>query len=169
MTRLSHVVGDLLASDEPVIGHGCNTVGAMGAGIALHIANRYPEVERVYAAHCRTRDFRVGTVQAVEVVAVDIEAEGGPVTSRRTVLNLGTQRNPGRDATYFNVMLAMGNAFEWAISVGVKRIAIPRIGCGIAGLEWPKVEWVVNGIFEWITQAPEVVVYTLPQDVSKFA
>lgn len=164
MSKLSHVVGDLLASDEHVIGHGCNTVSAMGAGIALHIARAYPEVERVYSAHCRTRDFRVGTCQAV-TTNHDTQDGAGPI---RIVLNLGTQRNPGRDATYFNVMLAMGNAFEWCIAHGHKRMAIPRIGCGIAGLEWDKVEWVINGIFDWIPQAPEVVVYTLPTETSKW-
>lgn len=156
-----HVVGDLLKSDEQFIAQGCNTKGAMGAGIAGSIARLYPEVERVYAAHCRTRDFIVGTCQAVTVDDVTVV--------RRTVFNLGTQRLPGADATYWGVMLSFGNLFEYCVAHGITRVGIPRIGCGIGGLDWNSVEWVINGIYDWVPNGPEIVVYTHPNDIAKFA
>lgn len=155
---ITHVVGDLLASDEKVIAHGCNTQGVMGAGIALAVASRYPEVERTYRAACKFRDFQVGTAQ--EVVLPD---EGV------TVFNLGTQEFPGRNATYWAVTLSFGNMFERCRVTGVKRVGIPRIGCGIGGLDWSAVEWVLNGIInEWVPNAPEVVVYTHPKEAYKW-
>jgi len=157
--RVTHVVGDLLKSDERFIAHGCNTRGAMGAGIAGVIARAYPEVERVYAEHCRTRDFIVGTCQAV------IVDERG---FRRTVFNLGTQRYPGKDATYWAVMLSFGNLFEHCVSHGISRVGIPRIGCGIGGLDWNSVEWVLHGLYDWVPNGPKIVVYTHPNDIAKF-
>ena len=163
---ITYVIGDLLASSEPVIAHGCNTRGAMGAGIALHVANRWPEVERVYAAHCRTRDFHVGTAQLVNTQEM-VELPDGSVTHRH-VFNLGTQRNPGRDGTYWAVMLSFGNMFEICVDHGIKRVAIPRIGCGIAGLEWNTVEFVINGIYDWVPNGPEIVVYTQATEAHKW-
>lgn len=157
MSQVQHVVGDLLASDEKFIAQGCNTHGVMGAGIALHIANKYPEVERVYAAYCRTRDFTVGSCL--------------PVTDRDsgvTVFNLGTQRNPGKDGSYWAIMLSFGNLFEYCVRYGIERVAIPRIGCGIAGLDWSCVEFIIDGIYQWVPNGPEIVVYTHPKDQGKF-
>lgn len=157
MSKITHVVGDLIKSDEQFIAHGCNTKGAMGAGIAGVIARAYPEVERVYAAHCRTRDFVIGTCLPVTVHEVN-----------RVVFNLGTQRLPGRDASYWAVMLSFGNLFEHCKAHGITRVGIPRIGCGIGGLDWNSVEWVLNGIYGWVPDGPQIVVYTHPNDVATF-
>ena len=156
---ITHVVGDLLESGEAVIAHGCNTQGFMGAGIAKAVADKYPEAERTYRVLCRYGDFIVGTAQKVEM------PEEGVI-----VFNLGTQEFPGRNATYWAVMLSVGNMFERCRKDGIKRVAIPRIGCGIGGLEWPTVEWLINGIIEeWVHQAPEVVVYTHPKEAGKWS
>lgn len=155
---ITHVVGDLLESGEAVIAHGCNTQGMMGAGIALAVASKYPEVERTYRVLCRLGEFQVGTAQEVEMPDQGV-----------TVFNLGTQEFPGRNATYWAVMLSFGNMFERCRKVGIKRVAIPRIGCGIGGLEWDAVEWMINGIInEWVRDAPEVVVYTHPKEAHKW-
>jgi O-acetyl-ADP-ribose deacetylase (regulator of RNase III) len=147
---IGHVKGDLLASPEQYIAHGCNTQGVMGAGIAALIAERYPEVERSYRVACRAKDFRIGTCQDVYLPE-----------DQRTVFNLGTQVFPGRNATYWAVMLSFGNLFEFCRTMNIDRVGIPRIGCGIGGLDWPTTEHVINGIYEWVPDGPEVVVYTL--------
>lgn len=152
-----HVVGDLLGSEEKFIAHGCNTQGVMGRGIARLIAERYPEVEHTYRVACRAKDFRVGSCQDVFV-----PEEG------RTIFNLGTQRFPGKDATYWAVMLSIGNLFEWCRTMNVARVAIPRIGCGLGGLDWNSVEWVIRGVYDWVPDGPEVAVYTLPSEVHKW-
>jgi len=155
---VNYVIGDLLESDEQVIAHGCNTQGVMGAGIAAAVAAKYPEVERAYRVACRAKDFRVGSCQDVYLAP-----------ESRLVFNLGTQRYPGKDATYWAIMLAFGNMFEYCKVMNIKRVGIPRIGCGIAGLEWPTVEWVINGIInDWVNDAPEVVVYTLAREAHKW-
>jgi O-acetyl-ADP-ribose deacetylase (regulator of RNase III) len=152
---VTHTIGDLIQSDEEFIAHGCNTKGAMGAGIARVIARQYPEVERVYSAHCRTRDFVVGSCLPVRV-------------DDRTVFNLGTQEFPGADASYWGIMLSFGNLFEHCRAHGIERVAIPRIGCGIGGLDWNAVEWVITGVYDWCPRGPEIVVYTHPNDVATF-
>jgi O-acetyl-ADP-ribose deacetylase (regulator of RNase III) len=53
--------GDLLKSGEPVIAHGCNTHGVMGAGIAKQVAFMYPDAYQQYRKACHNRSFRVGS------------------------------------------------------------------------------------------------------------
>lgn len=116
--------GDIFA-EERIIAHGCNTQGLMGAGFARQVADRFPYVKERYVAACRAGVFVLGYAQRV----VD---EVGDVI----VYNLGTQNQPGRHATPWGVYLSFANMLENAIRNSVTRIAIPRIGAGIGGLDW---------------------------------
>jgi len=164
---ITHVVGDLLESGEHVIGHGCNTQGFMGAGIAGLIAEKWPCVFEAYEPACTYGHFRLGGFQVVPT----LDGVGGDDNPYKgtVVLNLGTQELTGRNGSYWGIMLSVGQALEWARRFGIKRIALPRIGCGIAGLEWHAVEWMINGMLEeWVQDGPEIVVYTHPKEAHKW-
>lgn len=49
---VTEVVGDLFDIDLPAIGHGCNSRGSMGAGIAVQFRRRYPDMYREYKRRC---------------------------------------------------------------------------------------------------------------------
>lgn len=125
--RISYRDGDLLKSKEPVIAHGCNTHGVMGAGIARQIATLYPDAYEQYRKACRTRKFRLGSSQAIWTRTNGTE---------RLVFNLGTQDRPGADASAWAVFLSFANLAEYCYRLGVPVVAIPRIGAGIGGLSW---------------------------------
>lgn len=163
MTRLRYIVGDLLKSDEVHIAHGCNTMGVMGAGFAQQIRKLYPEVDAEYQVLCDKGDFNLGAHQPTWTTSV-VDAEG----SVRCIHNLGTQRRPGKDGSYWGVMIAFANLFEWCAAHDVKRVAIPRIGCGLAGLDWATVKFVINGVYDYVPDAPDVIVWTRPEEVEKF-
>lgn len=122
--EFEYVIGDLIKSDEEVIAHGCNCVGVMGAGIALQVARVYPVVEYHYKQAVQRGTFPLGSAQLIH-----------PNGFRR-VFNLGTQFQPGRDASLRAVYLSFTNMAETCYVQKIKRVAIPRIGCGIGGLEW---------------------------------
>ena len=142
-----------LNSQEPEIAHGCNTVGLMGAGIAGVIAKQYPLVLEQYFARCKRREFHLGSALPISVMENH---------AYRTVWNLGTQVNPGREATIWGVMLSFGNMLEQMKAWGIDRVAIPRIGCGIGGLKWEAVEQTIGGVLKFVGAPIKVVVYTLP-------
>ena len=54
---LTYQVGDLLASPAQTL---VNTVGVMGAGLALAIAQAYPTILRPYGDACRTGGLAIG-------------------------------------------------------------------------------------------------------------
>lgn len=151
---ITYVTGNLLDSDERFIAHGCNCEGVMGAGIAKYIAERYPEVYEAYKLEIARRAFVPGVSQPVQTLV-----------GNRWVFNLATQQAPGRDGNYWFVTLAFGNLVEQCIRNGVHRVGIPRIGCGIAGLDWDAVAWCIEGVLSQRPQGPEFVVYTLPHEV----
>ena len=152
---IEYVVGDLIESGEPVIAHGCNTVGVMGAGIARAVKDKWPEVYDQYDASCADGTFDAGSAQ--RCVGDD----------DRTVYNLGTQRNPGASATYWLVFLSFANMFESMKTWGHDRVAIPRIGCGIGGLEWSGVAAAIDSALVSGGSEIEVVVYTHPSEADK--
>jgi O-acetyl-ADP-ribose deacetylase (regulator of RNase III) len=52
---------------------------------------------------------------------------------------MATQDQPGRHATYEWVFTSALHSLRGAVNIGIDRVAVPQIGCGIGGLEWDKV------------------------------
>lgn len=149
---LEFVTGDLLLADLPAIAHGCNCRGVMGAGVAKAIAHKYPNVKIAYEVACREARFELGGFLCVR--------EG-----MQAVFNLGTQFDPGRDARLGALQTSVHAMMVTAAGVGIPKIGLPRIGCGIGGLKWDHVEGVLLAECE-NTPAVTLVVYTLPGDTS---
>ena len=119
--------GDLFTTDQLVIGHGVNTVGVMGAGVAKRVRDEFPKTYATYRADCAWKMLNPG------------EAMPGPLENGHVIMNIASQEQPGPNATY----LLLENSLVWAASllhsVGIKSMAIPQIGCGIGGLDWDEV------------------------------
>lgn len=123
--------GDLLNSTEEVIAHGCNTRGIMGAGIAGQIAKKYPHVLFSNEAAVAAGWFVPGYAQLIRVAGT------------KAVFNLATQDELGAHARLEWVYLAFRNMAERCAVEKIERVAIPEIGCGIGGLQWPMVEHMI--------------------------
>lgn len=141
--------GDLFSYDGPVIGHGVNTAGVMGAGIAKEFKRRWPEMFKEYQHLCENGRLNPGEIFPYEV---------GP---GNLVLNLATQDKPGKRARWNWISSAIQEAATVVpkIFAECQEFAIPRIGCGIGGLQWENVKQVIRS-----TTPPydfTVVVYSL--------
>lgn len=130
--QLQILHGDLVRSDEPVIAHGCNTRGIMGAGIAQQIAKQHPLVLHANERDVKAGSFLPGSAQLVIV------------SPRRAVFNLGTQEDVGPCAKLEYIYLAFRNLAEKCAHDSITRLAIPQIGCGLGGLFWTNVEKTIN-------------------------
>src|ERR1051326_1361472 len=126
------ISGDLFVNKHNVqaFAHGCNCIGSMGAGIAVGIKARYPEMFDEYRRRCKAnpREFNLGDVFLWK-------ADDKP-----WVFNLGTQENVWlRRATYEAVEQALRTMREIADHENVTSIGMPRIGAGYGSLSWKKV------------------------------
>ena len=116
--------GDLFTSDAPAIGHGVNCQGVMGAGIARTFRDKYPGMYKWYRECCQGNSLKPGEV-------LDWADDEGKI-----ILNIVTQDLPGANAKFTYLIAGLVNACVYLKYDGIDRLAIPRIGCGIGGLNW---------------------------------
>lgn len=124
--------GDLFDTDAFWIGHGVNTQGVMGAGIAKTFRDKYPINYLAYRRDCAAEKLKAGGILSI-------------YEHQRVVVNLATQILPGRQARYRHVLMSTSLAAANIMNSGSfwnkkpKVLAIPELGCGIGGLRWPVV------------------------------
>jgi O-acetyl-ADP-ribose deacetylase (regulator of RNase III) len=133
---MREIQGDLFTSDAPAIGHGVNCRGVMGAGIAVAFREKYPAMYRHYRKMCDA-----GELQPGGIFAWSARPDEGP-----WVYNIASQDEPGANATYEWLDQGLRSAVANMVAWGQDRIAIPRIGCGIGGLDWLMVADVIDGV-----------------------
>jgi len=146
----------------------------------------FAERDVSYLAHCISRDCRMGAGIAKEFVrrygaasfrqrvALGAPVVGGvvPVTteSGTVVYNLVTKQRSYQKPTLSTLQSALVAMRTHAEINGVKRISMPRIGCGLDGLMWRDVRALIERTFDG--SDIEIVVVdinppiALPRDVS---
>lgn len=139
--------GDLFDANLPALAHGCNCRGAMGAGIANVFKDKYPNMYTQYKSVCFRTDFQPG-----DVFIWVPEKAGDPI-----IFNLATQFNPGPDAKYSHIAISLNQAIIEAKKWDIKVIGLPRIGCGIGGLDWN----IVKTILEELATDIDLHVYSI--------
>jgi len=135
MTKLIHKTGDLFTSDAPAYAHGVNTFGRMGAGIAKGFRALDEEMFQAYVVECKEGRLNPGGLMV-----------WAPDDGRKTIYNAASQDKPGAYAKIEWLRSAMWLVAEDADRRGYDRVAIPMIGTGIGGLDWPPVEAYLRGI-----------------------
>lgn len=112
------------------IAHGCNCFHSMGAGIAGYISKVYPES---LEADKQTKFASVDKLGTFSIA----ETEFGQI------LNMYTQYHPGRDLRIESLVDCFKLLNE---QYKGKVVAIPKIGCGIAGGNWDEVKQLINSV-----------------------
>lgn len=146
---VEHREGDLFAQGIRALGQGVNCHGVMGTGIAKEFRRRWPAMYDDYRLWFHNGWLRPGRVHTWLNLAGDA-----------VVFNLATQDLPGRTATLDAVRESLTVALANAATLGVPELGIPRLGCGIGGLDWPDVAKVIDDVAGGSTV--NVVVVSLP-------
>ncbi|MEH1163962.1 macro domain-containing protein [Micromonospora sp. CPCC 205539] len=141
MTPLTILQGDATnpqAKGRKVIAHICNDLGGWGKGFVVAISRRWPEPERDYRQWHRGRagnDFALGATRLVRV------------TEGMWVANMVGQRgmktgSAGPPIRYDAVERCLTSLADHAQALGAS-VHMPRIGCGLAGGTWGRMEPIV--------------------------
>lgn len=154
---MRQVTGNLLNAEEVAIGHGVNTKGLMGAGIAKAIREAYPQISGAYIQWCN-QGAQGGDVQLYKI------------SDERIIVNIASQELPGADAQYAWLATGLMEAVKQLRALSIHRLALPRIGCGIGGLDWEAVRVIMRMVEALMNTSDglpdfEFVVYT-PSGVS---
>ncbi len=130
--------GNLLDSDAKYICQQVNCQGAMGAGLAKQIAEKWPNVKREYVKFCDSKKQKQDLLGDIQLVAANggLQKKGDPL-----IVNIFGQFYYGHDGVYTDYS-ALIRAFRKMNQLYKgERLAFPYgFGCGLAGGEWQDVE-----------------------------
>jgi len=144
-----HKAGSLFESDAPVLVHGVNCVGTMGAGIARQFASRYPDMLLAYRRYCQEGHLSPGGLFIWSTPDAPI------IVNAATQQFYGSRGRAKMEWLQESLEKLVGYAPLWD-AVPEKRMAMPRIGSGLGGLDW----FAVEPIIKIITEGFEVEVWT---------
>jgi O-acetyl-ADP-ribose deacetylase (regulator of RNase III) len=157
MSKLNYIKGDLFTTDCEIIAHGVNCRGKFGSGVAGQIRKLYPRVREAYLEKHELYGWKLGQIQFVYANGPE-RVKGQPYW----IVNMATQDACGYDGKvyvdYLAVELCFNTLFRFC-EYNKDRIAIPKVGCGLAGGEWPQVESILLKLLQ--NRDLEVNVYTL--------
>jgi O-acetyl-ADP-ribose deacetylase (regulator of RNase III) len=137
VTPIRFLAGDATAPADAgpkMIVHVCNDLGKWGKGFVLAISRRWKEPERVYkAAFAAETRPGLGDVQFVPVEPAVVVAN---LVGQHGVATRASKTPPVR---YDAIRDGLEKVAARARALGAS-VHMPRIGCGLAGGEWARVE-----------------------------
>ena len=146
---ISYVQGNLLASGAEALVNTVNTVGVMGKGIALMFKERFGTNFALYAAACKARQVKVGQMFVTETGELD-----GP----RWVINFPTKDHWKAPSRLEWVESGLQDLKRVLTERQIKSVAIPPLGAGNGGLDWPTVRARIEAALREV-QGVEIMVY----------
>jgi O-acetyl-ADP-ribose deacetylase (regulator of RNase III) len=152
--QIQYIIGDATApvgKGNKIIPHVCNEVGKWGKGFVLAISRRWPQPRLQYMKDRAAQSLKLGTANLVQVERMiwvanmiaqpDIRAHDGVPPIRYDALS--------------ECLKQLGfHAHQLGAS-----IHMPRIGCGLDGGEWEKVEPLIRDTLP----RTQIFVYDLPR------
>lgn len=156
----SYQVGNILETDCRFILHGCNAKGVMGAGLAKVIRNKYPMAYQVYRDAFNKNGLTPGNSIWVNC-------------GKHVIINGITQNGYGRGGVFVDydavarVMQDIEAQHEMAYDYmdneiePIKEVAMPLIGCGLAGGDWSRIVEIIEENLHKV----KPVIYTLDGNV----
>lgn len=162
MPEITYVVGD--ATNPPgegprLIAHVCNDRGWWGKGFVMAVSARWPEVRREYQRWHQNADgelagsFHLGVVQFVSV------GDGIEVANMIGQHGVRQQRYAPPPIRYDALQRCLATVGSRAIERKAS-VHMPRIGCGLAGGTWDRVEPLI--VEHLCDRGVLVTVYDLP-------
>jgi O-acetyl-ADP-ribose deacetylase (regulator of RNase III) len=131
-----------------VIVHVCNDIGAWGAGFVMALSRKWKEPEQAYHAMGRTHSgapdykpigYKLGDVQLVavehDIIIANMIGQHG--------CGLDEQGNP--PVRYDAIEKALKKVNDECQKHNAS-IHMPRIGCGLAGGDWEKIEAIIEKV-----------------------
>jgi O-acetyl-ADP-ribose deacetylase (regulator of RNase III) len=152
---IEYIEGDLIASNEEVVIHGCNTRGGFDRGFAGVVRKRHPAALKAYMENDKNGSLMLGSV----IWAYDGRLIGNALTQP-------TYGRGGKHVSYEAVescMRAIDDAARNGVpgtpfAGGFSRVSMPLIGSDRGGGDWDEIERIIASTLTSV----KTVVYVLP-------
>lgn len=133
----NYIKGSILDASQKYIAHGVNCQNKMGSGVARVLFEEYPIIKEEY--HLAHEEFSTAKPEfflgSIEVFDIKKDLFG---------INCWTQLEYGYDGKKYVSYDAIHDCFSQIKERGVKEVAIPKIGCGLAGGNWEIVSRIID-------------------------
>lgn len=127
---IEYKTGDILREDAEALVNTVNCVGVMGRGIALQFKKAFPANFKAYAAACKSDEVQPGRMFVFET---------GHLTNPRYIVNFPTKRHWRGKSRLSDIEAGLESLAELIQSKQIRSIAVPPLGSGLGGLNWPDV------------------------------
>jgi O-acetyl-ADP-ribose deacetylase (regulator of RNase III) len=134
---LTYKTGDLMKFTEDAFGHGCNCQKRMASGVAYAVRKTFYEMVQADLDSPVSNQERLGTFIRVSL------------SNGKIGYNIYSQFMYGRDRVNVDYgALEQGTlgACENLKASGFKTLALPKIGCGLAGGDWDVVSKILERV-----------------------
>src|SRR5690348_7931156 len=122
--------GNLLDAKADALVNTVNTVGVMGKGIALMFKEAFPANFRAYEAACESKSVKVGQMFVTENRAFE-----GP----KWLINFPTKKHWRQPSKLEWITEGLKDLRRVIQEYGIRSVALPPLGAGNGGLDWPVV------------------------------
>jgi O-acetyl-ADP-ribose deacetylase (regulator of RNase III) len=118
---------DILTHNSEYIVNPVNCVGVMGKGLALQVKLKYPNVFRVYKEACNKGLVKVGKMLVVD-----------------NIINFPTKQDWRNPSKLEWIESGLKDLRQLIIDRNIQSISIPKLGCGLGGLDWHDVKPLID-------------------------
>jgi len=136
--------GNLLEADAEALVNTVNCVGVMGKGIALQFKQAFPENFTHYAKVCEAKQVKPGRMLVFETDSM---------VNPKYIINFPTKRHWKGRSKMEDIDSGLADLIAQVRRLQIRSIAIPPLGAGLGGLNWPEVKRRIEAVF---ADLPEV-------------
>lgn len=137
MATIQYLTGDATnphINGNKIIVHICNDIGAWGKGFVMAISKRWKKPEKDYRNWFKSKDnFQLGQVQFTQV---ENDLWIANVIGQHKIYK---DENGNAPIRYDAVKIGLDKVSKFALENN-SSVHMPRIGCGLAGGTWDKIE-----------------------------
>lgn len=146
---INYTTGDILKADAEAIVNTVNCVGIMGRGIALQFKNAFPDNFKAYKVACDQDEVQPGKMFVFETQTF---------TNPKFIINFPTKRHWRGKSRMEDIDSGLEALVAEIRERGIRSIAIPPLGSGLGGLNWPEVRVRIEEALHGINDL-DVIVY----------
>lgn len=128
---IEYVSGNIFDSKADVIVNPVNLKGVMGKGLAKQFKDRYPKMFRIYSNACKNGSFEMSKLMLIS-------------EEDHRILLFPTKIDWRKPSKLEYIKEGLDKFIDNYERLNIKSIAFPKIGCGLGGLDWADVDFILN-------------------------